>query len=131
MAAAINRLVAERNSKLELTAERVLEEIMRLAFVDVSRAFAADGTMLPLHDIPPDVRRAIQSIKTQELKEYQVPVGRITELKFHSKDTALTLLAKNLKLLVDRVEHSGSLEVNDGELKRRLTVLLGVTTSTL
>ncbi len=47
-----------------LTPARVLEEVRRLAFADLSEAFAEDGTLKPLRQIPKELRAAISSVKT-------------------------------------------------------------------
>src|SRR5688572_26407074 len=47
----------KRNARVTLTPARLLEELGRLALVDVGQAFNTDGTLKQIHEIPEDVRR--------------------------------------------------------------------------
>ncbi len=92
--------------KLIITAERVLAELARLATMDIAKAFDGEGNLLDIKDMPEDVRRAIASI---EVAESEVD-GRITttkKIKFWDKNKSLETCARHLKMLTDKVEHSG------------------------
>ncbi len=102
---------AKSNAKMELTVERVKLEIARLAFYDPNAFWNEDGTAKPMHEIPEDARRAISGFETAELFEgtgdKRNLAGYIKKFKLASKDRALELAARHLKMLTDKVEVTG------------------------
>jgi phage terminase small subunit len=86
----------------------VLRELRRLAFSDIGQGVGEGGAVLSLKDMPEDFRRAISSIEVEALYagkgEERVQVGTVTKVKLWSKDKALELLGKYLKLFTDKVE---------------------------
>lgn len=96
VAALVASLKAAQFKRLDLKADDVLQEFMRLADVDPGKLYDADGQMLPVYKLPIEVRRCISSI------EYDV-AGR-PKVKFWSKTEALGMLAKHFKVCVERVE---------------------------
>lgn len=124
----VERLQSERAKRLDLTADHVLHELVRIARVDVGEAFTEDGRLKPLKDIPEDVRRAIAGLDVEELfegvGEERTQVGVVKKVKFWNKVQALELLAKHLGLLRDKVEVSGA---GGGALTVEVKVLGGAT----
>src|SRR5215472_4851838 len=55
------------NAKLDISVERVIEELGRLAFFDPLEFWNEDGTAKPLHEISEDARRAIAGLEVAEL----------------------------------------------------------------
>lgn len=108
----VARLVAELKAKqaerLDVKADDVLRELLRLARVDIGEAFDDDGKLKAIKDIPADVRRAISAVEVDELFEGQgedrEQVGFTRKVKFWDKTRALELLGKHLKLWVERIE---------------------------
>ena len=101
---------AKKLGKLELDAESVLGELLRIAKVDIAQAFEEDGNLRKLSEIPEDVRRAVAGIEIDdrwEGKGEDATRYTVKKLKFWDKTRALELLAKNLNLLTERIEHSG------------------------
>lgn len=92
----------------ELSAQRVLKELMAFAFVDIGEAFGTDGQLLPLGEMPASVRRAISSIETASVGDAGVTV---TKVKFVDKARGLELLGKHLKLYTEKVQHEGGVSV--------------------
>lgn len=115
----IDAALAKREAKLELRADRVLLELMRVAMIDPGTMLDADGKLLPLKQMPEDVRRAICSVEIEEdclapggelddgAPRPKMVIARTAKLRMWSKVDALIALAKHLKLFTDRVEHSG------------------------
>jgi phage terminase small subunit len=89
---------------------RILEELKRIATVDVGQAFDEDGNLKPIKDIPPDVRRAIAGIEVDELFEgrgdSRTQIGVTKKLKFWDKNKALELIGRHLAMFLDRTQHS-------------------------
>lgn len=113
--AAIDAAKAARASRVELKADDVLRELLAIARADLSEAFDEAGAVKKLRDIPAEVRRALAAYEPGEWG---------VRLKFWDKTRALELLAKHLKLLTDKVEHSGSIEsMTDEQLEARFRAL--------
>lgn len=113
----VDELIKKRASKMEITADLVLGEILRLARVDLSQAYDDAGNLLHPKQMPEDVRRAISSIEVFEEHEGvgrdRKYIGDTTKVKFWDKTKALELLGKNLKLFTDKLEHSGKVTLED------------------
>lgn len=76
--------------KLEISQERVLAEVARLAYFDLSKCYGPDGKILPLAEMDEDTRRAIASI--------ELDAGVVTKLRGHDKHSALDKLMRFLQL---------------------------------
>lgn len=96
VAALVAELQAAKFKRLDLKADDVLQEFMRLADVDPGKLYDADGAMLPVYKLPVEVRRCISSI------EYDA--NGLPKIRFWSKVEALGMLAKHFKVCVERVE---------------------------
>lgn len=107
--AEIDAALKRRAERVEVRADDILRELLRLATVDIGQAFNVDGTLKPIHEIPEDVRRAMSGVEVEEFDHDDGPTGRVRKVKFWDKTRGLELLGKHLKLFVDRVEHSGGL----------------------
>jgi phage terminase small subunit len=98
-----------------ITADRVLNEIARLAFVDVRKLFAADGGLKKITDLDADTAAALASLDVDELwatdADGRRPVGQTKKVKLWNKTDNLTLLAKHLGLLKEQVEVTGQAAV--------------------
>jgi phage terminase small subunit len=109
---AVEEAQAKRAERLDLRADHVLHELVRVARVDIGDAFDEQGRLKPLKDIPEDTRRAIAGIETDELYagggDNRVEIGQTRKLKFYDKVKALELLARHFGLLRDKVELAGA-----------------------
>src|SRR5213079_2027770 len=77
-------------SKLEITAERVLLERARLAFLDPRKLVDAKGKALGLHQLDDDTAAAVAG--------FEVERGRVAKIKLLDKGASLTALEKHLGL---------------------------------
>lgn len=108
----IDELLSKRASRLEVKADKVLEEISRLAFTNMQDFIRVqDGdAYVDLSALTRDQAAAIQEVTVDEYTEgrgeEKRDVKRI-KIKLHDKRGSLELLGKNLKLFADRVEHTG------------------------
>lgn len=108
----IGELAQARNEKLEIDANVVLVELLRMLTSDAAVAYDQDtGTLKAIHDIPIDLRRCIASVKTQETFEGSGKerewTGYIKEVKFWSKEKAAELLGRHLALFKDQLNING------------------------
>lgn len=112
IAAAIEKAMEKRADKVEITQERVLEELSYIAFNDTTDVVQIETTieMNPIteqeepyqtviirntSELTKAQRRAIKSIK-------QTKYG--IEVQFHDKEKALELLGRHMKMFTDKVE---------------------------
>jgi phage terminase small subunit len=111
VAAAIAAFTGKACAKREITAERVLDEIAKLAFFDPRRMFRADGTLVPIQELDDATAAAIAGLDVKTLFEQSVPVGELKKIKIADKGANLERLGRYLKLFTDKVEHTGVMGV--------------------
>lgn len=111
--ARVQELFNERAARVELTADMVLRELLKIATIDLALIYDENGKLKNIHDIPEDVRRAIAGIEVDELFEGsgqdKTQTGFTNKIKLWDKPKALELLGRHLKLFTDKTEHSGVL----------------------
>ncbi len=118
-------LMAPAVEATQATVERVLKEMVRLAFYDMTAILDSTNGRIAMKDpreLPEDLRRAIVAFKPVEIGE-----ELHYECKFADKQKALDSLARYLQMFKDtlvvenvfRVVH----EMTDDELDRRLAEL--------
>ena len=103
---AINRMVAARSKRVQITQDMVLRELAMIAFVDIRQAFDADGNLLPIKDMPEEVARAVAGLDISHDKIRSVGDGddkqtveeMTKRLKLIDKKGSLELLGRHLKL---------------------------------
>jgi phage terminase small subunit len=91
----LQQLQQERGNRLEITADRVLQEIAKVAFADLTDvvAFRGDEVAVKKFDeIPEGVTSAIQGVTERVLKDGSV----VRAVKMHDKLRALDMLAMYL-----------------------------------
>lgn len=115
IAKAVAEAQARRQQRLDLQADDILRELLRLARTDIGQAYDEKGRLKPIHEMPEDVRRAISGVKVFEEFEGtgkdRVQIGEVREVKFWDKVKGLELLGKHLKLFTEKVEHSGTVKI--------------------
>jgi phage terminase small subunit len=102
---AIQQAMDVRAKKLELSSERILEEIMKVAFLDPLDVLDENGNIKNLADIPEDARKAIAAFDFENSKW-----SNRKSVKFIDKLAALQLLGRHLKLFKDQLEVTVSYE---------------------
>lgn len=92
----------KKAQRVELTQDRVIAEIMKIAFADPQDAFGPGGQLLPVKDMPEHIRRSLSSFKvTKKGGTESRAAEEITEIKFWSKDSALEKLCRHMGLYAD------------------------------
>jgi len=105
------------NEATGITAERVREELGRLAFsnMDDFATWGPDGVdLLDSEDLPEDAARCVSEVSQTTTKE-----GGSIRFKLHDKTKALDLLGRHFSMFTDKVEHLGSVEVGIREIRYR------------
>ncbi len=96
-----------------LTAQRVLEEYRRLAFMDLRSFFDEAGNLKPMSQLSAEQGSAMASIEVI-VKNAEAGDGhtdRVHKFKLWDKTKALESLAKHFGLLTEKIEHSGGLVI--------------------
>lgn len=96
-----------------ITAERVLREMGRLAFSDVSRLFNANGSLKSLHELTPDDAACIAGLEVI-IKNAEAGDGhtdKVHKIKVWDKSKNLEMLGKHFGLFAEKLELSGSLRI--------------------
>lgn len=107
----LKKIQTKATEKAQLSAAEVLNEIKKLAFVNLATAYNEDGTLKSPHEMPLDVQSALQSLETNELfvgsGKNKRKIGNVSKIRLTDKVRALEMLAKHFKLLTELHEHSG------------------------
>lgn len=88
------------------TADRVLQEIAALAFVDIGDLFHDNGTLRALSHMPVEARRAIAGLKSTKWNKPGTRDGvqeDVVEIKLNSKVDALRMAGQVHGLFEERV----------------------------
>jgi phage terminase small subunit len=111
--AAVAVKIEKRLTKADITADRTILEIARIAYLDPAEFFypaehEQAGKLRPITDLEEDVRRCIHSIEWAQANLDKTDGKKSAEWlhkhKFYDKVKALELLAKHFALLKDVVE---------------------------
>lgn len=109
--AQIDRAMAERSKRTGVNAERVVQELAKIAFVNAAEVIDPKTATVKEDALPEDTA-AIQSVKVKTFGED----GLEREIKMADKLKALDLLGKHLGMFKDRIELSGGLDTEKSKL---------------
>lgn len=113
----VDEQLEKREAKIELRAELLDQAAAELALADPKDAYDAEGRLLPVHQMPLHVRRAIAGFEEEALfegrGEERVQVGVVRKVKWANRREAVELGMKRLGLLKEQVQHSGEVRVID------------------
>lgn len=109
--AQIDRAMAERSKRTGVNAERVVQELAKIAFVNAAEVIDPKTATVKEDALPEDTA-AIQSVKVKTFGED----GLEREIKMADKIKALELLGKHLGMFKDKLELSGSLDTEKSKL---------------
>lgn len=123
ISAAIEAAMRERQVRTEITADRVLQELARIAFFDIRKLYREDGSMKSMHELDDEAAAVLAGVDVVETLDKDVDAeGNVRATPVHTKKAkipdkvgALTLAMRHLGMLKDKVEHSG--EIKAPELK--------------
>lgn len=110
--AAIDELKEKISATINLTVERVLRNLLRLAELDVRDLFDKDGKLRPVCDLPGELARTISGFEVTFDGEGKAVLAKV---KLESRSRALELLGKHLKMWTEKIEldHRMTLTVVD------------------
>ena len=124
----IQRLIKKRSKRTEITIDRVLQELAIIGFLDIRNAFDDEGRLLPIHEMPEDIARALGGIDITTTKTTidiiaeenvrEVEQALLKKIKIIDKKGALELIGRHLAMFTDRsilVDEREDFEGNDPE----------------
>lgn len=128
VAAAVKHSMEKRETRTEITQDRVLREYARLAFFDPRKLFNGDGSPKPIGELDDDTAAALAGLDIMEefagTGEDRVFVGYTKKYKIADKKGALDSVARHLGMFNDKLELTGSIELAS-RLARAKKVLNG------
>lgn len=119
----VQRLLKERRAsliqKMELTTERTLREIARMAYSDPRKFYNADGTLKQIHELDDDTAATVASIELDEIKADGVVIGITRKIKQWDKNAALEKAMKHLgQYEADNKQRHPIQDLDEGALER-------------
>lgn len=116
----VARLVKEGKDKcadkLEITQERVLREVAKLAFFNAADLFDEAGEPIPISSLPRDVSAVIGGLDVVTSGNAEVGLATVLKVKLADKAKNLELLMKHLGMFDkdNKLDLSGVIEVLTG-----------------
>ena len=109
---AVAESIRQRAERVEVRADDVLRELLRIGTADLRRLFDSSGALRPMSEWPDDVARAVASVEVVEMPGGEgVSGGVVKKIKLWDKPRCLELLGKHLKLFADKETNSGATTV--------------------
>ena len=121
--ARIDKAMAERSKRTGVNADRVIQELARIAFVNAPDVIDLDRAAV-LESATPDDTAAISGVKVKRsITDSGETIER--EIKLADKIKELELLGKHLGMFTDKMELSGKVETGSEKLDAILQQLKG------
>jgi len=121
--AEIQRLMDKRAKRIEITADKVLQELAKLAFANMQDyvTISDDGcAFVDFSKLTREQAAAIQEIHTDEYVDAEKRTCKKIKFKIADKKANLELLGRNLELFTDVHEHKGIITITH-EQKKEVT----------
>ena len=103
---AVDEAMAERSKRTGINQDRVIQELAKLAFVNISNAVDLQTGKIKENATEEDLA-CVQSIKIKPTE-----FGTEREIKFYDKKGSLEQLGRHLGLFKDKVEVEADMELN-------------------
>ncbi len=133
---AIANAAAARKQRVQVDGDLVLRELLALATVDLAAAYDEQGNLKPIHDIPPEVRKAIAGVEVFEefegVGKDRHYVGQTKKLKLWDRPRSLEMLGRHLALFNDKTSvqltgaNGGPVKIDDPAALAKLEALIAV-----
>lgn len=92
---AVDEALSKVEAKCELSVERTLREIARIAYFDARKLFNADGSPKKLTELDDDTAAAIQGIDVATIGNEEIGIGQVLKYKAADKNSALDKAMKH------------------------------------
>lgn len=111
ISSAIQKAMDDRCKRTDITADRVLQEIARISFLDIRKLYNHDGSFKDIHELDDDTAAAISGIEVEQLwegrGEDREQIGTLHKVKLSDKRAALEMLARHVKVCKGSLEVTG------------------------
>ena len=104
---AVQEAMEKRSKRTEITQEMVVQELARIAFLDIRQAFDENGNLLSIPNMPEDVARAVGGMDITHIGNGDNEDTILSKVKLIDKKGALELLGRHMKMFTDKMEHTG------------------------
>lgn len=98
----------EQRSRLRMSADDIRLRLEMAANFDPADLYRPDGSLIPIHELPPEIRLCIEKVEVDEITvgkgDSCKTIGRTSKIQAVSKKAALELLGRAEKMFVDRKE---------------------------
>lgn len=106
---ALTTRIEQRTQKLEITADKVLQEVAKIAFQDVRNLYRSDGALIPITELDDKCAASIAGVEVTSRSGGEVEVTYVTsKIKLSDKHAALVTLARHFGLLSDKIQLYGT-----------------------
>lgn len=100
VSALITDLKRKQFERIEITADKVLKEYAKIAFMDIREYYDANGRLLLPHDLSDAAAASLSGIDIDEIYGFvagdKEKIGETKKIKLHNKLAALDSLGKHL-----------------------------------
>jgi phage terminase small subunit len=110
---AIREAMQKRAERTEITQDRVLKELGRLAFLDIRKAFNSDGSLKPIHELDDETAAAIAGLEVSEIMAGENSIGSLKKIRLSDKKGALELIGRHLKMWNDKLDITATVSIAD------------------
>lgn len=100
---AIQAAQASREQRTEITADRVVAELARVAFGDVRRLYRGDGSLIGIPDLGDDAAALIGGFEVQRSGSAEDGFVTTSKVKVNDRLRALEMLGRHLGMFSDNV----------------------------
>jgi len=111
--------MGKRSARTEVSADRVLLELSRLAFLDIRKAYGKDGALKAITDMDDDTVAAIAGFDVVESVSSGEVTGVLKKIKLSDKSRALELIMRHLGMLTPAVQTDLDSEIKKIDLERK------------
>lgn len=123
----IQRLINERSQRTEITADRVLIEYAKIAFLDIRKYYNTNGSLKNITDLDETAAGALSGVDVFEEFEFEKgsrkQIGVTKKIKTYNKVQALDSLGKHLGMFTDKLKINFA-EFSDSQLDQIMKELI-------
>lgn len=119
---AIQAAIARRGRRVNVTQDRVVEELARIAFLDIRDFYDTDGNLREIHALPESAAAALRGmdVAIEPGGEDGKAPTRVRKIRMADKVRALELLGRHMGMFDDRLKVT-----MDGDLAVRMERIEG------
>lgn len=122
--AELSERMKAREQRTEITQDRVLQEIARVAFFDPRKLFNDDGSPKRLVDLDDDSAAVIAGVDVATVGNADIGIGQVMKYKIADKLKAIDQCMSHLGMGKAKIELSGKVEIPADALDAKIATLM-------